>query len=906
VPLFFSCVLLALSCLVANAAALVPVPTPPLPSLPDVGLEANKGQAKPGILFLSRGNGDTGSVAVTAQAVLYSPLGATLGLVSSNPNPTVSFSNPLPGLVNSYTGADSHNWITGIPRYSTADLASIYPGINARYTISADGILTLTLMLAAGIDTKPIQFQIPEAASITIGADGSLVALIGSTATMAPRLGYLLPMAFQPSGSGQVTRTASFVVLSPTTFAVAVQGVDPSLPLQISMQVASASTVPSRLAVKTSDAAGNTFFATIVADAAGKDAPFPTIGGDGCGNLFEQPQACSDVAIYKYSAAGVLQFITYLAGETNENAGFVGLSPGGSLVVAGTTDSADFPVTASALQPVYAGPAATQYDFFGSQIGGDFFAVTLDPATGFLQSSTFLGGPNADTMGTAALGSDGSLYFLPAFPPVRSAGMPATSGALQPTCPGDQCLTGYVARLSPGLDRLIYGTYLPGNSQAPAQLYFDGSVYYAGIAGPGFPTTPNAYQPQNTGGSNVIVARLDPTGTHLLFGTYYGGPNSGSTFIVAAIAVAPDGSVWVSLSTGAYDHPHLIHLDSSGSRLLADVPIRGDQMVVDAAANVIALAEGPIIVSKDAILGGSCGGAAYIELTPTGQQLFATYLPVPSGSQISFDGADAQGKPYVSIPPERFQVVESQPTPPSVGCVVDASFTTEQKVSPGAIVTIFGAAMGPSPGVGFQLINGLVPTSLGGTQVLVNGEPAPILYSSYGQLNLIMPYSLAAGSTATLQVISNGTPLNQLSNVIVLAQAVSIFLVDVNASAAALNEDYTVNSPQHPARPGSTVMLFGTGGGQTNPPSVAGEVTPLELRPLLSLPQVYILSSTAIPLNLEYAGAAPTLLSGVTQINVTLPDVIPASYPSGTLHLSVVESGVPYFSRTVTIYVSGN
>ena len=70
-------------------------------------------------------------------------------------------------------------------------------------------------------------------------------------------------------------------------------------------------------------------------------------------NYFEQPVACSDVAIYKFFAAGVLEFITYLAGETSENAGFVRLSPGGSLVVAGTTDSADFPVTAAALQPLF-------------------------------------------------------------------------------------------------------------------------------------------------------------------------------------------------------------------------------------------------------------------------------------------------------------------------------------------------------------------------------------------------------------------------------------------------------------------------------------------------------------------------------------------------------------------------
>jgi len=258
--------------------------------------------------------------------------------------------------------------------------------------------------------------------------------------------------------------------------------------------------------------------------------------------------------------------------------------------------------------------------------------------------------------------------------------------------------------------------------------------------------------------------------------------------------------------------------------------------------------------------------------------------------------------------------VESQPTLPSVGCVVDTSFTTEQKVSPGAIVTLFGAGMGPNQGVGYQLVSGLVPTSLGGTQVLVNGEPAPILYSSYGQLNLIMPYSLAAGSAATIQVVSNGTPLNQLSNVVVLAQAVSIFVVNGDGSAAAaLNEDYTVNSPQHPARPGSAVMLFGTGGGQTNPLSVAGAVTPLELRPLVSVPLVSLLYTPVVGggpgptfLNVEYAGAAPAQLSGVTQINVRLPDVIPSGYPPGILPLDVTEGGVPFFSKTVTISVSSN
>jgi len=97
--------------------------------------------------------------------------------------------------------------------------------------------LTLNLILGAGIDPKRPQFQIPEAASISVGTDGSLVALIRSTDRMAPILRYPAPVAVQGTGSAQVTRSASFTVLSPTTFGLVVQAVDPTMPLQISMQL---------------------------------------------------------------------------------------------------------------------------------------------------------------------------------------------------------------------------------------------------------------------------------------------------------------------------------------------------------------------------------------------------------------------------------------------------------------------------------------------------------------------------------------------------------------------------------------------------------------------------------------------------------------------------------------------
>lgn len=185
------------------------------------------------------------------------------------------------------------------------------------------------------------------------------------------------------------------------------------------------------------------------------------------------------------------------------------------------------------------------------------------------------------------------------------------------------------------------------------------------------------------------------------------------------MAVAPDGSVWADVSSFVECcikvTDQLIHLDANGAPLLANQPIEIDDKVVDPAGNLVATAFGDFAVSPDAFLSHSCGGDAYIELSPSGEQLFATYLPLDA----SFDGTSAQGIPILVTLDGRYKVVQGQSMGPYAGCVVDAaSFTNQETISPGAIVTLFGSAMGPRQGVGFQLVDGQVPTSLGGTRCL--------------------------------------------------------------------------------------------------------------------------------------------------------------------------------------------
>ena len=120
VRLLFSVLLLSLSCAAACAAALVPIQH----RSHRCRLRVNKISAFACPLFASIPEAPAAKRS-PAKSVLYSPLGVALNPVASNPDPTVSSSDPLPGLLNTYTAANPNKWATGIPRYGTANL--VYP-----------------------------------------------------------------------------------------------------------------------------------------------------------------------------------------------------------------------------------------------------------------------------------------------------------------------------------------------------------------------------------------------------------------------------------------------------------------------------------------------------------------------------------------------------------------------------------------------------------------------------------------------------------------------------------------------------------------------------------------------------------------------------------------------------------
>lgn len=193
-------------------------------------------------------------------------------------------------------------------------------------------------------------------------------------------------------------------------------------------------------------------------------------------------------------------------------------------------------------------------------------------------------------------------------------------------------------------------------------------------------------------------------------------------------------------------------------------------------------------------------------------------------------------------------------------------------VAPGEIITLIGAAIGPA--IPVKPAASADSPELGGISVLFDGTPAPLLYAGPNQINAIVPYEVSGQDATQILVRSGGQTLAALSMPVAPAMP-AIFTIDSSGvgPGAILNQDNSINSPLNPADRGSIVAIFATGTGQTNPPSVDGEISAGDLpgpAPLLPV-SVQIGGKNA---DVIYSGAAPGLVAGVLQVNCRVPEDI--------------------------------
>jgi uncharacterized protein (TIGR03437 family) len=197
------------------------------------------------------------------------------------------------------------------------------------------------------------------------------------------------------------------------------------------------------------------------------------------------------------------------------------------------------------------------------------------------------------------------------------------------------------------------------------------------------------------------------------------------------------------------------------------------------------------------------------------------------------------------------------------------------------LMSVFGTGLSSgSP----QIISSapLPVTSASGTSVTINGIAAPLLYVSATQINLQIPYELAAGS-ANL-VVKSG------------AQSASMSFT-IQAAGPGIFVDYQNGDilPSESAAGGSAIVFYVTGAGLVTPTEATGNVPSAWTTPVPNLPVTVTIGGIGVtPM---YTGI-PSWSVGVLQINVTVPASLAPGYQAVVVDIGGVKSKTALLSVT--------
>jgi len=294
--------------------------------------------------------------------------------------------------------------------------------------------------------------------------------------------------------------------------------------------------------------------------------------------------------------------------------------------------------------------------------------------------STYLGGSGNDAGGAIAVDAAGNAYVTGY---TASTDFP-TMNPLQPANGGGA--DAFVAKLNPAGSALVYSTYLGGSGAENVYLYLGfgdtavggiavdsaGNAYVTGYtSSTDFPTM-NPLQPANGGGTDAFVAKLNPTGSALLYSTYLGGSSDDYGF---AITVDSAGNAYVAGRTFSADFPtknpfqpplgndgdaFVSKLNPTGSALVYSTCLGDDAygtgIAVDSVGDVYisgvtASIDFPVTPGAfQTSCGGPCYGNAFVsKFNPAGSALvYSTYLGGSEADYATAIALDGAGNVYVT------------------------------------------------------------------------------------------------------------------------------------------------------------------------------------------------------------------------------------------------------------------
>jgi uncharacterized protein (TIGR03437 family) len=489
----------------------------------------------------------------------------------------------------------------------------------------------------------------------------------------------------------------------------------------------------------------------------------------------------------KLDPSGKLAWSQKMGG--GDTSGIVGASiavePSGRVVITGTTQTANLPVTSNAYRAT-------------TDVPNNIFLMELDTKSGSITYCTYLGPsfaiPGSMPYPQVTVTNDGGVVVATT---TNSADWPTTPGVVQPAysrsdaAPYDSVM---ILKLDTASSRLVWATYLGGNRGTEVSGIASGpggDIYLTGTTSNDFPFTAGAARAE---GCQSFLARLNSSATSLVYAACAGGNRVAVDSAGDAFATGPPSDIRAVRAI-------------QGSPIWALCPVYGTSTPT----------------SRTQIVGyQECPSAGTLTaLSPSGDNiLWSTYLGsgTANGLAVDSDGNVAVTGDYL-LPGSKpiagnssVSVVKIAPDgePPQLTLANAVSFVPGLP-APGGLATLFATGLNDIDGL--TVASGAPPPiELAGVRVLVGGVPAPILAvagkaGESQQINFQVPFE---ATTSLVELQYEGTSIFTSGPLV----GPGIFTLADGTPAVQHAADYSLVTQANPITDGETIVIYATGFGR--------------------------------------------------------------------------------------------
>lgn len=491
--------------------------------------------ARDGVYYRVRGERGKGeSVRAAALREEEGPAAWTVKLEFPGSNPNVRLrAGESSGSVVSYFHGSRTGLRAGLPAYSAVVYEEVWPGIDLEFA-GPDGNLKYTFHVKPGADPGQIRLAYRGAARVELDERGGL-------RIETPVGGFRddRPLAWQEPGGARKEVEVEFRLKGEVaTFEVGDYDREATLVLDPVILVYSGFVsgynhdYPRSVAV---DASGHAY---VTGYTSSDEFTFPVTVGPDLTKAY-----LSDAFVAKVNPQGTgFVYVGYIGGDGFDQGMGIAVDSLGQAHVAGYTDSTE------ATFPVKGGPDLTHNGM------DDAFVVKVNAEGTGLVYAGYIGGSLADRGFAVAVDNLGHAYV---------AGMTVSPASTFPVTVGpdltrNNSFDGFVAKVNPAGNGLIYASYIGGDDEDVAYGVAadqEGNAYVVGYtksSGASFPVTVGPDLTQNSVGIGIsedaFVAKVNASGTAFVYAGYIGG--SGPDY-ANAVAVDPSGAAYIAGETSS-------------------------------------------------------------------------------------------------------------------------------------------------------------------------------------------------------------------------------------------------------------------------------------------------------------------------------------------------------------------